>query len=82
MYIIMEENKDLKEDLDRLKNISYDQKVKDINQENQDLKRRNGQLLIQNDDLKSKCKEAENNIKQIQKGLLPNAIEKPKLERP
>ena len=61
----MEENKDLKEDLERLKNISYDQKVKDINQENQDLKRRNGQLLIQNDDLKSKCKEAENNIKQI-----------------
>jgi hypothetical protein len=24
MYIVMEENKDLKEDLDRLKNISYD----------------------------------------------------------
>jgi hypothetical protein len=34
MYIIMEENKDLKEDLARLKNISYDQKIKDINEEN------------------------------------------------
>ena len=38
MYIVMEENKDLKEDLDRLKNISYDEKVKHINQENADLK--------------------------------------------
>jgi hypothetical protein len=52
MYIVMEENKDLKEDLDRLKNISYDEKVKHINQENADLKQRNGYLLIQNDNLK------------------------------
>ena len=52
MYIVMEENKDLKEDLDRLKNISYDQKVKNINQENADLRQRNGYLLIQNDNLK------------------------------
>lgn len=34
MYIIMEENKDLKEDLNRVNNISYDQKIKDMNQEN------------------------------------------------
>ena len=31
MYIIMEENKDLKEDLNRVNNISYDQKIKDMN---------------------------------------------------
>ena len=31
MYIVMEENKDLKEDLNRLKNISYDQKIKEMN---------------------------------------------------
>ena len=82
MYIVMEENKDLKEDLQRLKNISYDQKIKDINQENQDLKQRNGYLLIQNDDLKQKCKETEDNIKKIQQGLLPSSSDKPKLERP
>ena len=34
MYIIMEESKDLKEDLNRVNNISYDQKIKDMNQEN------------------------------------------------
>ena len=28
MYIIMEENKDLKEDLNRLKALSYDEKIK------------------------------------------------------
>lgn len=54
MYIIMEENKDLKEDLARLKNISYDQKIKDINEENQALKKRNGYLLIQNDEVEKK----------------------------
>jgi hypothetical protein len=31
MYILSEENKDLREELELLKNISYDQKVKDIN---------------------------------------------------
>jgi len=29
MYILQEENKDLREDLERLQKISYDQKVKD-----------------------------------------------------
>jgi len=28
MYILQQENKDLREDLDRLKKISYDEKVK------------------------------------------------------
>ena len=28
MYFIMEQNKELKEDLARLKNITYDQKIK------------------------------------------------------
>jgi cell shape-determining protein MreC len=46
MYIIMEENKDLKDDLNRLKNISYDCKIKEITQENQDIRKRNGYLLI------------------------------------
>jgi flagellar biosynthesis GTPase FlhF len=51
MYFLLEENKDLKEELARLKNISYDQKVKEINQENTLLRKRNGHLLIQNEEL-------------------------------
>ena len=42
MYILAEENKDLREELELLRNISYDQKVKDINAQNQQLMRRNG----------------------------------------
>ena len=57
MYIIMEENKDLKEDLNRLKAISYDQKVKDVTKENAEIRKRNGYLLITNDELERKNKE-------------------------
>jgi hypothetical protein len=57
MYIIMEENKDLKDDLQRLKAISYDEKIKVITQENQEIRKRNGYLLIQNDELTKKNKE-------------------------
>ena len=51
MYILQEENKDLREDLERLKAISYDQKVKEMTQENQTLRKRNGMLLIENEEL-------------------------------
>ena len=81
MYIIMEENKDLKEDLNRVNNISYDQKIKDMNQENQELKKRNGYLLIQNDELEKKYKDLQDNMKSIQLGMLPTN-QKPKMERP
>ena len=57
MYIIMEENKDLKEDLHRQKSISYDVKIKEMTQENQDIRKRNGFLLINNDELEKKNKE-------------------------
>ena len=57
MYIIMEENKDLKDDLQRLKAITYDEKIKVITQENQEIRKRNGYLLIQNDELTKKNKE-------------------------
>jgi hypothetical protein len=57
MYIIMEENKDLKEDLNRLKAISYDVKIKEMTQENQQIRKRNGYLLIHNDELEKSNKE-------------------------
>ena len=54
MYILQEENKDLKEDLNRLKKLTYDDKVKEIAEENLTLRKRNGMLLIQNDELQLK----------------------------
>lgn len=46
MYIIQEENKDLREDLERLKALSYDKKVKQMVAENNELRKRNGLLMI------------------------------------
>ena len=54
MYVLQEENKDLREDLDRVKAISYDQKIKEMASENTELRKRNGHLLIQLDDMKQK----------------------------
>ena len=34
MYIIMEENKDLKEDLERLKSLTYEERMKQMHEEN------------------------------------------------
>jgi hypothetical protein len=65
MYIIMEENKDLKEDLQRLKSISYDVKIKEMTQENQDIRKRNGYLLIQNDELEKKNQELNEQMQKL-----------------
>jgi hypothetical protein len=51
MVILQDENKDLREDLDRLKKLSYDDKIKEMHEENKNLRKRNGFLLIQNDEL-------------------------------
>lgn len=57
MYILQEENKDLKDDLNRLKKLTYDDKIKEMAEENITLRKRNGMLLIQNDELQSKISE-------------------------
>ena len=46
MYILQEENKDLREDLDRLKSLTYEQRMKQMQEENDTLRKRNGYLLI------------------------------------
>lgn len=58
MYILQEENKDLREDMERLKKMSYDQKVKEMAEENKLLRKRNGQLLIELEEAKIKITEA------------------------
>jgi hypothetical protein len=42
MYILQEENKDLREDLENLKSLTYEARMKNMAQENEDLKKRNG----------------------------------------
>lgn len=46
MYILEEENKDLREDYERLKSLTYESRMKDLVEENNNLKKRNGMLLI------------------------------------
>ena len=46
MYILLEENNDLREELERLRQMSYNDRVKESGEENQKLRRRNGELLI------------------------------------
>jgi len=56
MYTLQEENVDLREDLNRTKAISYDTKIKEMTEENQNLRRRNGQLLIEKEEVDRKMK--------------------------
>jgi hypothetical protein len=51
MYAIQEENKDLREDLDRLKSMTYEDRMKETMEENKRLRRRNGELIIKVTDL-------------------------------
>ena len=57
MYILQEENKDLRDDLNRLRKLTYDDKIKEMAEENMALRKRNGMLLIQNDELQRKLTE-------------------------
>ena len=68
MYHLMEENKDLKEDLERLRNMTYEQKVKDITKTNKDLMKRNGTLLIEYESAKQKMIELERQLSEAQGG--------------
>lgn len=51
MYALQEENKDLREDLERAKSLTYEERMKDVMEENQRLRRRNGELIIKMTDL-------------------------------
>ena len=46
MYCIQEENKDLREDLERMKSMTYEDRMKEALEENKRLRRRNGELII------------------------------------
>ncbi len=56
MYVLLEENKDLKEEIDQLRALNSDDRAKIIGEENQRLKKRNGELIIQVTELESKVR--------------------------
>lgn len=65
MYAIQEENKDLKEDLERLKSMTYEDRMKEAMEENKRLRRRNGELIIKVTDLEAqiaKCQSNDNTL--------------------
>lgn len=51
MQILLDENQELREELERLRQMSYNDRVKESGAENQILRRRNGELLIKNSEL-------------------------------
>lgn len=53
MYAIQEENKDLREDLERLKSMTYEDRMKEAMEDNKRLRRRNGELIIKVTDLEA-----------------------------
>ena len=68
MFAMADENKTLKEDLERLRAMSYDTRVKEVAEENKKLKRRNGELLIEMTDAKAELEKLKSSTK-----FLPNA---------
>ena len=68
MFIISDENKTLKADLERLKALSWDDRIKSIAEENKQLKRRNGEILVEMTDAKQELEELKLTVKH-----LPNA---------
>jgi len=57
MEILLEENNDLKAELFKIKALDNDEKTKEITAENQRLKRRNGELVIQVTDMEMKIRD-------------------------
>lgn len=75
MYILQEENKDLREDLQRTKAISYDTKIKEMTEENQNLRRRNGQLLIEKEEVERKMKAIQDQMKKFTMPVQPQMMD-------
>lgn len=59
MYILMEENNDLKKELEGYKNISYDKRMKKLVEENNYLQKWVGELLKEITDLETRISDQE-----------------------
>ena len=78
MYIIMEENKDLREELDSLRSLTYEQRMKNLVTENDTIKKRNGMLLIQVAEMERELlelsKSKQHDTFEGQKNFMPNVM--------
>lgn len=68
MYAIQEENKDLREDLERQKSLTYEDRMKEVMEENHRLRRRNGELII-------KCTDLEEDIEKLKRTSSDTTLE-------
>lgn len=66
MYILEEENKDLRRELGQLRVMNADEQSAKLQEENQNLKRRNGALLIECEDAKMKLRAAKKELERNQ----------------
>lgn len=87
MYILQEENKDLKEELEAYKSITHDERMKVLKEENESMKVRIGQLLdklykLEDRTNKIESKSNKKELNQIEKKHKPAQFEAAPLERP
>lgn len=47
MYVLLEENKDMKDELECLRAMPYEDRIRETGEENKTLRIRNGELLIE-----------------------------------
>jgi len=84
MYILQEENKDLKEELEVYKSITHDERMKVLKEDNESMKVRIGQLLgtirmleQRTDDIEAKQSKKSQEVKQKPKTIQFEEIERP-----
>lgn len=53
MFILSEENTELKDELEKMRAMTYDDRIKIVGTENLNLKKRNGELLVEITDVKA-----------------------------
>ena len=57
LHVMVEENKDLKEELQRLRDMPYDLRVKEVTRDNERLRKRTGELLVELTDAQTELAE-------------------------
>jgi hypothetical protein len=56
MQVLLNENAELRSELVRVQKMSYDDRVREIGEENERLRKRNGKLLVENTDLQDEVR--------------------------
>lgn len=56
MQVLLNENAELRSELVRVQKMSYDDRVREVGEENERLRKRNGKLLVENTDLQDEVR--------------------------